>query len=248
MNNIIKFNRKKLPKSSAKPLSTSFLEKKMLEHYKSMETKDFGKTIFLAERIIDLDKTNKQAYLTAAMACCYIDDQITATQFLDDMLKIYPSDINALTLKIEIHDILYTTTRNEHHFTEAIDASSKILKITHNPSQKVVKVLNKCRCYWVLEEKIINKALDIEPENELLLYRKALSIGSLFEENKGSPESFSRLISTIQKMKKLYPESKRTEKIIKDTYESMPNNKLKSQYKYAMDMPDWYINKVTKIY
>jgi len=248
MNNIIEFNIKKRPKFSVKPVSTSFLEKKMLEYYESMEAKDFGKTIFLAERIIDLDKTNKQAYLTAAMACCYIDDQITATQFLDDMLKIYPSDTNALELKMEVHDILYTMTKNEQHFIKAIDASSKMLEITHNAFQKFVKIRNKCRCCWVLEEKIINKALDIEPENEQLLYRKALSIGSSFKENKGSQESFSRLISTIQKMKKLYPESKHTENIIKDTYELMPNSGLKRQYSHAMDMPDLYINKVTKIY
>lgn len=192
MNNIIRFNRKKLPKLSVKPVSISFLEKKMLEHYESMMEEDFGKTIFLAERIIDLDKTNKQAYLTAAMACCYIDDQITATEFLDDMLKVYPSDINALALKMEIHDILYTTTKNEQHFIKAIDASSKMLEI--------------------------------------------------------NPGSFSRLISPIQKMKKLYPKSKCTENIIKGTYESLPNSRLKRQYRNVMDMPDLHINNVIKIY
>ncbi|MEA3515526.1 MAG: hypothetical protein U9R34_08680 [Nanoarchaeota archaeon] len=192
MNNIIRFNRKKLPKLSVKPVSISFLEKKMLEHYESMMEEDFEKTIFLAERIIDLDKTNKQAYLTAAMACCYIDDQITATEFLDDMLKVYPSDINALALKMEIHDILYTITKNEQHFIKAIDASSKMLEI--------------------------------------------------------SPESFSRLISPIQKMKTLYPKSKCTEDIIKGTYESLPNSRLKRQYRNVMDMPDLHINNVIKIY
>ena len=226
MNNIIEFskrevsNRKKLPKPSVKhKVSTSFLEKKMLEFYESMEVKNFEKTIYFAENIINLNKTKRQAYLTAAMACCYIDDHITATEFLDDMLRIYPSDTEALALKMEVHDILYTNTRNVQHFIKAIDASSQMLEITNNDKDKILEVLNKCRCCKMLEEKVIDKALDIEPDNEQLLYRKALSISFLFEENKGGQESFSRLISTITKMKELYPESTRTKNIINDTYE-----------------------------
>ena len=255
MNNIIKFNkrrilsRKKLPKPSVKfKASTSFLEKKMFEHYELMQAEDFEKTIYLADCIIELNKTNRQAYLTAAMTCCYLDDHITATDFLDDMLKIYPSDTEALALKMEVHDILYTNTRNVHHLIKAIDISSKMLKITNKNPNKVIKVLNRCRCCRILEEKVIDKALDIEPDNEHLLYRKVLSISFLFEENKGSPESFSRLVSTITKMKKLYPESMRTKNILEDTYETMSSSEFKRQYRSAMDMPDLHINKVTRIY
>ena len=170
-------------------------------------------------------------------------NNIPAINFLDELLSVSPGDTCALFLKMEIHDQIFQEHEDYGHFLKAIDTSLKVLEITENKSQAVMDIRQKCRCCTVVEDEIIDKALEIEPDNEYLLYRKALNLTNLFEEDNGDPDSLSELVSVVKRMKEFYPESMLTKNIINDSYDAMPAESRR-YYRHALEMPELHEDNV----
>lgn len=227
-------------------VSTRFLEERMKNHYKLNTPENLDKTIGLADKIIEHDCMNVAAYITATESSIVLDFNYKALGYLDRILKVRPDETKALSLKMIVLDSLYTAHQDIQYFLELVNITELTLDITKDDPEMINYIIENCPTITDPDLKIIDKALEIEPDNISLLFKKGIMMTERFEDGIGYEEDFRKLVTTAKKMRSFYPDHDKTLVMIVESYDALPKD-MKRQYRNVLNMPELHKTKILPI-